>query len=330
MSGGITTLATSCVPRSDRLGFWSGALARLCGRLLTDAAGADTLDARIDYGAIDRLKLCRIEVSRHRVMLSPELARTEKHPVVKIVLQESGSTIFEQGGERVELSPGMGIAYDVSRPHKITSRAATRHLVVIVPKDIAARRGLRLNDLASRRFSTGDGVGRLAYDLVRATMLEMPSIAPESEGELAETILNLVSLPLAAAPRGLPVPSPTTLLNDQVRSYIRAHLRDPELCIDRIAAALSYSKRYLHMCFADQGMTIAEYIWMERLEQCRRALALSGENGQTVTDIAFSHGFNSSSHFSRIFKKRFGYPPSRLLGRAMKTLDERCDGDAPQ
>ena len=100
-------------------------------------------------------------------------------------------------------------------------------------------------------------------------------------------------------------------LRQRVKAYIRLHLRDPDLAIDRIAAALSCSKRYLHMCFADEGLSITEFIWTERLEQCRRELAAEALPGRTLTEVAFSWGFNSSSHFSRLFKKRFGAPPSR-------------------
>jgi AraC-like DNA-binding protein len=95
----------------------------------------------------------------------------------------------------------------------------------------------------------------------------------------------------------------------QVKTYIDIHLRDPDLAIGQIAAALNLSKRYLHMCFAAEGTSIADYLWQARLEQSRRELECGG---RTVTDIAFGCGFNSASHFSRLFKRRFGQPPSRL------------------
>ncbi len=65
------------------------------------------------------------------------------------------------------------------------------------------------------------------------------------------------------------------------------------------------------MCFADEGLSITEFIWIERLDQCRRELEEAAPPGRTITEVAFSWGFNSSSHFSRLFKKRFGAPPSR-------------------
>jgi AraC-like DNA-binding protein len=156
-----------------------------------------------------------------------------------------------------------------------------------------------------------DDVGRLAQALARVALDERPSRAAQ-EAELAGTILSLLDLSLRGrGQQQRSPPSPAETLRQRVKAYIRLHLRDPDLAIDRIAAALSCSKRYLHMCFADEGLSITEFIWTERLEQCRRDLEKDTPPARTITEVAFSWGFNSSSHFSRLYKKRFGAPPSR-------------------
>jgi AraC-like DNA-binding protein len=96
----------------------------------------------------------------------------------------------------------------------------------------------------------------------------------------------------------------------RAQAFIREHLRDPELCIDQISAALGCTKRYLHMLFSDRGMTVSDYIWHVRLQNCRHELET--HTGKTVTDVAFSWGFSSSSHFSRVFRKYFGVVPSSI------------------
>ena len=40
--------------------------------------------------------------------------------------------------------------------------------------------------------------------------------------------------------------------------------------------------------------------------------ALETQHGKTITDVAFSWGFSSSSHFSRVFRKHFGFVPSAI------------------
>src|SRR6202790_4207947 len=88
------------------------------------------------------------------------------------------------------------------------------------------------------------------------------------------------------------------------------HLRDPDLSIDQISAELGCTKRYLHMLFSDRGMTVSDHIWQARLQNCRQELEAQG--GKTITDVAFSWGFSSSSHFSRVFRNNFGIAPSSL------------------
>jgi AraC-like DNA-binding protein len=57
-------------------------------------------------------------------------------------------------------------------------------------------------------------------------------------------------------------------------------------------------------------MTVSDYIWRARLQHCRQELENYG--GKTITDVAFSWGFSSSSHFSRVFRKCFGVSPSAI------------------
>lgn len=302
-----SALSTDLVPPSERLGRWSDALAKLCGRLEADTFGAKTINGLIELGAIGPLKVCNIEASRHRVGLSAELAKTAKHPVVKVIFQLEGESIYEQDGLTTAVGPGDCLAYDVSRPHRVTSAGLTKHWVVIIPHAIAAQRGMLLRDLGSQHFSARTGVGRLAYDLIGATLRELPRIEVESEPELAETILDLLTLPLKGSKS---FESPATTLRRRVEAYVRHHYQDPELNIEQIAAAMGCSKRYLHLVYADQGVTLNEHIWTARLDASKKRL----EQGErtSITEVAFGCGFSSASHFSRSFKRRFGFPPSSL------------------
>jgi AraC-like DNA-binding protein len=64
------------------------------------------------------------------------------------------------------------------------------------------------------------------------------------------------------------------------------------------------------MLFSDRGTTISDYIRHARLQHCRQELETMA--GKTITDVAFSWGFSSSSHFSRVFREYFGVAPSAI------------------
>ncbi len=127
---------------------------------------------------------------------------------------------------------------------------------------------------------------------------------------VAELLIDLLLLPLREANTAFDRVGPEAMYI-QAHAFIREHLRDPDLCIDQISAALGCTKRYLHMLFSERGITVGEYIWRARLQNCRHELETHG--GKTITDVAFSWGFSSSSHFSRVFRKYFGIVPSSIL-----------------
>ena len=92
-------------------------------------------------------------------------------------------------------------------------------------------------------------------------------------------------------------------------AYVMQNVRDPALNIQQIAGALRCSKRYLHMVFANKGTTIGDLIWKARLEGSRSDLQNPALSGRSITDVAFSWGFNNYTHFSRKFKDEFDMSP---------------------
>ncbi|MBV9564276.1 MAG: helix-turn-helix domain-containing protein, partial [Bradyrhizobium sp.] len=280
-----------------------------CGRFDVDPLEASSLEARIHYTTVSRLKLCQIEASQHRIAHTDWRIRSSEHPYIKILFQTHGVSYFEQDGRRIEIMPGDCLAYDVSCPHTIVSPALTRHEVVIVPKELLRERGFHSEKMMACKLSSRVGTGRIAHHFVHATFDEATRLSANSATGVAESLIDLLLLPLREAEAGLDRVGPEALYI-RAQGFIREHLRDPDLCIDQISAALGCTKRYLHMLFSERGMTVSDYIWRARLQHCRQEL--EAHAGKTITDVAFSWGFSSSSHFSRVFRKYFGVVPSSI------------------
>ena len=63
-------------------------------------------------------------------------------------------------------------------------------------------------------------------------------------------------------------------------------------------------------CFKKEiGITLQEYLVRLRI---REALRLLDNPNASITDIAFTVGFNDTSYFSRTFKKYMNYSPSEF------------------
>lgn len=81
-----------------------------------------------------------------------------------------------------------------------------------------------------------------------------------------------------------------------------------DLTIDGIAGLLHVNRRYLTRIFtAHYGKPPQDHLIDLRLARAAELLA----EGYPVEGASRSVGYEDVSHFSRLFKKRYGYPPSR-------------------
>lgn len=92
--------------------------------------------------------------------------------------------------------------------------------------------------------------------------------------------------------------------------YIDANFCDPQINIEAVCATSFVSQSSLQRAFAKYfGMSPKQYLLLLRMN---RALELLTESKLSVREISSVCGFADEKYFSRAFKKKYGYPPSRL------------------
>ena len=101
----------------------------------------------------------------------------------------------------------------------------------------------------------------------------------------------------------------------RVLAHADAHLGDPDLTPQSLAAAHGISVRSLHLLFEREGLKVAQWIRDRRLERCRDTLARPDWQGRII-DLALQWGFNDPSHFSRVFRQRYGRAPRQARALA--------------
>jgi AraC-like DNA-binding protein len=284
----------------------------LCGPMQVAGYGAAaSIDGRIEIQTLTQLKLSRIVASAHHLSSIRDSHSGGQHAAVKVILQLRGACVFEQGATRVRVNAGECLVYDVSRPHSILCPCAGEHLVVVIPQDLADSFDLHLTEVGPLHFATQRGLGQVTRSLVEASLDESYELNSGSSEQVSDLLLR--SLRLAIQHEKLRASlTPRAALLRRARAYIEEHLGDPALDVERIVAAMGCSRRYLQMAFADEGTTVSNYLWASRLESCRREI-LRSSGLVSLTELAFSRGFSSSSHFSRRFRLTYGYSPSALL-----------------
>lgn len=92
----------------------------------------------------------------------------------------------------------------------------------------------------------------------------------------------------------------------KVASYIDQHIEE-DLSLDKIAAALNYSKFYIARTFAEEtGCTIYKYIQGRRLTLAAKKLV---ETKEPIIEIAYEAHYNSQQAFTLAFGRLYQCTP---------------------
>lgn len=97
-------------------------------------------------------------------------------------------------------------------------------------------------------------------------------------------------------------------LMERVMKSINNNISEGDYSVEQLAADVGLSRAQLHRRMKElTGITTTEFVRNIRLEQAARLLR---ERKVNVSQVCFALGYNSVSHFSRIFKQHFGVAPS--------------------
>ena len=167
-------LSTDDVAPRDRAPVWREWIFSHFGGLESDLYGDTEFDGRMAASRAGDVILTKLEANRHRVLRSPHLARTSDTAYLKIVAPWQGSAAVEQQGRQACVHNGGWVIYDTTGSYAIANPDRVEHLIVMLPKDQMAERGVRLGDLMARRVGGGSGISRVALE---THALHLPGIA---------------------------------------------------------------------------------------------------------------------------------------------------------
>jgi AraC-like DNA-binding protein len=126
--------------------------------------------------------------------------------------------------------------------------------------------------------------------------------------ELLSAILSELWIRIRSA--ALPADAPrTSRLVEQIAEHIREHCCEP---FDRteLAKRFHISPQHLNYLFRTEFHTTpTEVLHHERV---KRAFLLMQDKRISVKEAAYRTGFYDTYHFSKVFKKAYGFPPSRV------------------
>ncbi len=229
-----------------------------------------------------------------------------------LVLQLEGVSLHRQLGRTARLSAGDFTICSTMRPYEISLSAPGRCLVIGIPDGVIRRHLSCLQDVVAIRMPGDNGMSGVLSNFIKSFWTCRTEAADPTVGlRLSYTLLDLIAAAYAPSSQAHQGESSLALAHRvRIIAYIEAHLRDPGLNPTTVAQACKITARYLHHLFASESETVTQFIQRRRLEECARALIAAPVRPRLVTEIALDHGFNSLTHFGRVFRNQYGLTPS--------------------
>jgi AraC-like DNA-binding protein len=309
--GQLETFSTVGLDARRKLEYWNDTI---CDTFTPNVS--DPIDPRNFTGRVTRTKVGEFRVAevysdpQHVWHSRAQVARS-RTAMFFLHMQLEGESMNRQDGREAHLLPGDFTLCDTTRPYEILFDQPNRMFVLGIPDSVMRRHLACPESLVAIPMSGEVGLSGLLSQFLRGFWRQChEDIDPVVAPKLTRAILDLTASAYTAVPNA-PTDRSSLATAHRVRivNYIEAHLGDPDLTPMKVAQACKMTPRYLHHLFSQESETVARYILRRRLEECSRALTLPAQRGRTVTSIAFDYGFNSPTHFGRVFRARYGVTP---------------------
>jgi AraC-like DNA-binding protein len=285
--------------------------------------------ADLDVEYIGLVREARLgDVTITDAVLSPQIIRRGNHHIGRfgkdcyyLGIEHIGAVDIRQSGASFVLRPGRGSLYYANEPYELHSNAKSRQFWIELPRAAFDRRFESGRPPQLKNFDLTRGLGRIAAEFCATVAAESGGLDEATRSKLGEQFMDLVALALTSEPdrQSTDDQSVQRARLRSVKSYIEANLGDPNLSLTAIARNNGISVRYLHHLFRLVDISASEWLRLRRLQRCRDLLIAPQHAHQSITEIAYSMGFSSSSHFSNLFRAHFNMRPSDVRGAAAAT-----------
>lgn len=236
-----------------------------------------------------------------------------------LLFLEAGDIELRQGRNVSQLHTGSVALWDGSRPAEFYASTPVRQLSVLIPQQTATTIMPSIEEVCGLSVDGNHGLGAILLSHLRQLHQTIHEVAPSDRPAVMHATVELVSA--SFRPNNLITRGSAwrRALLQKVQDHILAHLGDPGLGPQTIAAHFHFSPRYLHRLFEEFDYTVSDWIRKRRLLAGRADLADPAHDAEGITQVAMRYGFCDAAHFSRAFKEEFGLSPRDFRQSARRT-----------
>ncbi len=316
-----TVVDTEQMRPHERLSLWREAVATH-EVILPEDRDPNRFGARGCTWHLGTALLAEVRATPQRMVRSARAVRTDHFDHYIVRLQKAGRWTGNAGGRTVTVEPGSVVVLDMAHPGD-AYMTDIANISLVVPRDT-------LDDMLApfdmHGLVVNNGMAALLRSHLRELAANVPRLQVSDARRVADATLGLVAACLAPSRDAVErarAPLEGALIAE-IRRYVDHHLHAPDLSPQRVGAALGLSRSTLYSACEPMG-GVAAFIQQRRLRRIH-AILTDPRDRRRIAEVAEQHGFTSGAHFSRAFRRAFGYSPreAREAGAA-RPLDA---GDA--
>lgn len=310
--------STKNIEKTKRFAAWQEALCEHYLRVDTSSPTPTDYEGFLNKSTLGSVILSEVYLCTQKISRNHQHIALLDKDCYYIMFPSKGSLLVEQAGKQAISAPGTAVLFDAASPYHLHCRDYLQSMYVEIPRSLLFDRCPidKLQSVPALNFA--DGLGWAVAAFCRLLGSEADSIDSDIAPKVVTEIADLLALCIDAEPKRKPAGE--SLSNkfrlEALKSYIENRIGDWDLSPEVIAKDNGISVRYLHYLFKGTGTSVSEWVRERRLDKSHQKLTSTKFDDHSITDIAFSLGFNSSSHFTRIFKQKFGRTPRDIRQKA--------------
>ncbi|WP_417320132.1 helix-turn-helix domain-containing protein [Emcibacter sp.] len=316
--------STDLVAADNKLLYWNDTVCDTFTDLETVALTPNEFQASMDMIPLGDLPLANPRSAPAQIIrTSRHVSRARDHHFF-LHLQLEGKVESRQHGHVEQLAEGDMVMCDSASPYSLSFEKPCNTLILCMPAKVLKTHLPAPELSAGRKIAGNRGAGNVLKSMLCSIWSQAEEeLSPEVQQRLGQNLLDVLATTCNAEHQASASESSVAgSRRIQIKRYIEANLRDPELSVSKVAAAFTISTRYLHVLFSKEGETVSNYIQRRRVEECARQMSGVIWRRHTITEIAFGWGFNSTTHFARVFRNHYGMSPRDFRNTAVNSNEK--------
>lgn len=301
--------STDSVENKDKFNYWHDVVTKYYAPCVGITNNKDNFSATTTVQSVGLAELSQVISDGISYDRRPSDLRSTPREDIFLSIMLEGEGYFSQNDHQVKHQTGDILIYDAAKPYCFNYSNAYKSMLLKLPRPLVQAKISHIDQLGGTIVNCQSVYGKLIKSLMQETL----TLA--SSPELNEFILPTLEMLTTAMQRSSDGGDQATGTAHskqlgEIKTYIHKHITDENLSIDRIATENNISVRTLSRLFAEVGETPRSWLQMQRLSFAYQALATKKVGN--VTEAALTFGYKDLSHFSRTFKKQYGFSPKDL------------------